>query len=286
MAVRAKCMLPRSVAYVNGRMIKYDQVPLNPEIFTRKNWPLLTTLIWGITFGDTFNQFLDRVKLPDGLQMLNLGTRVRARRSLSGSESDSKSIHIDDSCWINNHHWIYIGRVRILQSFPLCSKTTFASDPTHCSWCRYIWIFTLNDMFINKGYWDITSYWDITWYLHWYWDITCMLYIHPSTILTSSYEVAECKLIHSTLLWISKERQRVPFRHRSFRYKLPHNQLVNECSPSYLMVILFFPPGSDQPWMCWKGSHHWRAERKMANGYKQLRSIVFRKWKNVVIEHV
>ena len=33
MAVRAKCMLPRSVAYVNGRMIKYDQVPLNPEIF-------------------------------------------------------------------------------------------------------------------------------------------------------------------------------------------------------------------------------------------------------------
>jgi hypothetical protein len=174
MAVRAKCMLPRSVAYVNGRMIRYDQVPLNPEIFTRKNWLLLTTLIWGITFGDTFNQLLDRVKLPDGLQMLNLGTRVRARRSLSGSESDSKSIHIEDSCWINNHHLIFIGRVRILQSFPLCSKTTFGSDPTHCSWCRYIGIFTLNDMFINKGYWDITWYWDITlyWDITWYWDIT------------------------------------------------------------------------------------------------------------------
>ena len=113
-------------------------------------------------------------KLPDGLQMLNLGTRVRARRSLSGSESDSKSIHIEDSCWINNHHLIFIGRVRILQSFPLCSKTTFGSDPTHCSWCRYIGIFTLNDMFINKGYWDITWYWDITlyWDITWYWDIT------------------------------------------------------------------------------------------------------------------
>ena len=154
--VRSVCYLATGCVVVNVFMAGWSSPwssPSEPRNFHKEKLAAeLTTLIWGITFGDTFNQYLDRVKLPDGLQMLNLGTRVRARRSLWGSESDSKSIHIDDSCWINNHHWIFFGRVRILQSFPLCSKTTFGNDPTHCSWCRYIGIFTLNDMFINKGY--------------------------------------------------------------------------------------------------------------------------------------